>query len=62
MGDLRGDLMNVVEAYKEQGNIVVKYSKPANNNLVALFSRTYAEGDEGYAEAEKLLNEGQQNV
>ena len=54
--------MNVVEAYKEQGKIVVKYSKPANNNLVALFSRTYAEGDEGYAEAEKLLNEGQQNV
>jgi hypothetical protein len=54
--------MNVVEAYKEQGKIVVKYSKPANNGSVALFSKAYAEGDEGYAEAQKLLNEGQQNV
>lgn len=54
--------MEAVEAYQDKEKICVRYQKPADNNMVAVFTKCYAKGDDGYEEALKLLEQQNNNV
>lgn len=54
--------MQAIEAYQDREKICVRYQKPADNNMVAMFTKCYSKGDDGYEEALMILEQQSKNV